>query len=170
MITHSSSHRLPLQVGESLPAAAKRTLNHLDPTVLAQLIDDTSKGNHSICRGNASAWASTFLHEMHSIMNPYGAGWHLDRALFDETLRISCGSILQKGRFVAVRRFGSNSNNTGATGRIEFGWEIDVEMGAVGTAETFRAKWLVDATGRKASLAQKVSTMVCSSPRPKWHL
>lgn len=100
-------------------------------------------------------------------MNPYGAGWHLDRALFDETLRSSCGSILQKGRFVAVRRFGGDSKSTGATGgRIEFGWEIDVEMDGVGTAETFRAKWLVDATGRKASLTQKVSTMICSSPRP----
>ena len=119
----------------------------LHPSLLHRLIDDTSRGLHDICAGNASAWASAELHETYSLMNPYGEGWHLDRAHFDAMLRGACGAILLKGKFVAVRR----------TDSPRFGWELDVRTADSDTVETFRTRWLVDATGRKASMAQKVS-------------
>ena len=126
----------------------------LHPSLLSRLSDDTSRGLHDICTGNASAWASAELHETYSLMNPYGAGWHLDRAHFDETLRQTCGPMLRKGKFVAVRRVDLVDTESLAA---SLGWEIDVKFAGSTPAETFRTRWLVDATGRKASVAQKVS-------------
>ena len=125
----------------------------LHPSLPSRLTDDTSCGLHDICTGNASAWTSAELHETCSLMNPYGAGWHLDRAHFDETLRQTCGSMLRKGKFVAVRRV--DTVDTG--GSASPGWEIDVKLAGSTWVETFRTRWLIDATGRKASVAQKVS-------------
>ena len=125
----------------------------LHPSLLSRLIDDTSRGLHDTCTGNASAWASAELHETYLLMNPYGAGWHLDRAYFDEMLRGACGAMVLKGKLGAVRR----TDVDGTTRSHWFGWEVDVRLGESDTEETFRAKWLVDATGRKASVAQKVS-------------
>ena len=82
-------------------------------------------------------------------MNPYGAGWHLDRALFDETLREMCGPVLRKGKFMAIRRIDDQTEPP-------YGWEMSAEMVGSGAVETFRAKWIVDATGRRASVARKV--------------
>ena len=125
----------------------------LHPPLLQRLTDDTSRGLHDICTGNASVWASADLHETYSLMNPYGAGWHLDRAHFDEMLRGACGTMLLKGKFVAVRRTDVDGRNLSPW----YGWEVDVRVAKSDKKETFRAKWLVDATGRRASMAQKVS-------------
>ena len=125
----------------------------LHPPLLQRLTDDTSRGLHDICTGNASVWASADLHETYSLMNPYGAGLHLDRAHFDEMLRGACGTMLLKGKFVAVRRTDVDGRNLSPW----YGWEVDVRVAESDKKETFRAKWLVDATGRRASMAQKVS-------------
>ena len=124
----------------------------LHPSLLPRLTDDTSRGLHDICTGNASAWASAELQETYLLMNPYGAGWHLDRAHFDEMLREACGAMLLKGKFGAVRR--TEVDDT--TQSQWSGWEVDVRLAESDREETFRAKWLVDATGRKASVAHKV--------------
>ncbi|KIK63442.1 hypothetical protein GYMLUDRAFT_259654 [Collybiopsis luxurians FD-317 M1] len=127
-------------IGESLPAAARPTLSMLHPTMLSQFTQDTANGLHEMCTGNASAWASPDLHETYALLNPYGAGWHLDRTLFDGTLRKACSSMLCKGKFIAAL--------------IE--WEVDVESEEQGNILTFRAQWLVDATGRRAVVASKI--------------
>ncbi|EKM50628.1 uncharacterized protein PHACADRAFT_188170 [Phanerochaete carnosa HHB-10118-sp] len=133
------------KIGESLPASARRTLATLHPSLNATLAQDTLQGLHHVCTGTASAWAGAALQETYALMNPYGAGWHLDRARFDETLRAACAPVLRKARFVAVRR----CTDGGA-------WEVDAEMAPEGAVETFRARWVVDATGRKASVARKL--------------
>ena len=124
---------------------------------------DTANGLHDICTGNASAWASGTLHETHAIMNLYGTGWHLDRAHFDETLRQACGAVLQKGRFISVKDFSNGSPVTPLCASndqgITFGWEVEAEMATSGQVEKFRTRWIVDATGRKASVAQKVNKL-----------
>ena len=124
----------------------------LHPSLLARLTEDTSQGLHDICTGNASAWASAELHETYSLMNPYGAGWHLDRAYFDEMLRRACGDMLLKGKVGAIRRMDEDSTGPSHW----FGWETEIRLAESDKEDTFRAKWLVDATGRKASVAQKV--------------
>ncbi|KIK63445.1 hypothetical protein GYMLUDRAFT_41129 [Collybiopsis luxurians FD-317 M1] len=141
------------KIGESLPAAARPTLSMLHPTLLSQITQDTANGLHEMCTGNASAWASPDLHETYSLMNPYGAGWHLDRALFDETLRKACDSMLCKGKFIAVRRIDRTNVDLG---QASIDWEVDVESAEQGNILTFRAQWLVDATGRRAVVASKI--------------
>nr|VWP02587.1 Extracellular lipase (EC [Ganoderma boninense] len=87
-------------------------------------------------------------------MNPYGAGWHLDRACFDEMLREACGIMLLKGKSGTIRRMDMDVEGT-AHSRW-FGREADIRFAESNAKETFRAKWLVDTTGRKASVAQKI--------------
>ena len=82
-------------------------------------------------------------------MNPFGSGWHLDRAIFDECLRnqvrkICRGSHLLKGKFTGVRKEGD-------------GWAISFEgFESNDISGELRCSWLVDASGRKASVGQKV--------------
>jgi len=105
------------------------------------------------CTGTASVWESLDLHETYAMMNPFGSGWHLDRAAFDESLRehvlavcdsdISRRSALPKGKFATVRK-----------GRG--GWVVTVDESDSNVTKDYRSRWLVDATGRKASVARKV--------------
>lgn len=87
-------------------------------------------------------------------MNPFGHGFHLDRAAFDEMLRSTVGdyhdnrvsaqgNCVMKGKFKAVEKDSANN------------WVVRADVG--GKATTFYTKWVIDATGRKASLATKVT-------------
>ena len=111
-------------------------------------------GIYTSCTGNASSWSSSVLEERHAIFNPFGHGLHLDRADFDEVLKntvvIKCRSesnnsrfSFEKGSFKGIRR-----NEKGL-------WNIDMEDDKE-VRKSFVAKWVVDATGRKASVATKV--------------
>ena len=97
-------------------------------------------------------------------MNPYGMGWHLDRALFDETVRNavrdvcqnrdggSAPSSVERARLVSVEK----EENT---------WRVHCEQLDSRNIKCYNARWVVDATGRKASLARKVpgSTLFCGA-------
>ena len=143
------------QIGESLPASAKRTLGYLSSKLLAQLMQDTTLGEHLQCTGNASSWTSTEVYDTYAITNPFGMGWHLDRAAFDELMRDEVREIaksqtkdgyvrcsVEKGKFISAEK-------------REDGWRVHAE--AASTMKHYRSKWLVDATGRKASVAHKAS-------------
>ena len=87
------------------------------------------------------------LEERHAIINPFGHGRHLNRADFDEILRTTvknCTSrlSLERGKFKDIHR------------TREGLWNI--EMDVKGERKSVAAKWVVDATGRKASVATKV--------------
>lgn len=94
-------------------------------------------------------------------MNPFGHGFHLDRAAFDELLRRSVidsqhtmkasqtNPCMVKGRFKTAEK-DSASN-----------WAVHVDVD--GETMTFIAKWVIDATGRKASLATKVGHFLLSN-------
>jgi len=136
------------KIGESLPPESSPLLHYLHPSIPSLL----ASGSHTRCTGNASAWASHILEERHSIFNPFGHGLHLDRASFDELLRQvvldscraaeSTASGLIKGTFKNVEK-----NSLGK-------WSVQVEVD--GIPSTLFSKWLVDATGRKASVATKL--------------
>ncbi|GJJ10939.1 hypothetical protein Clacol_005168 [Clathrus columnatus] len=137
------------KIGESLPAEARRILPYLHPNVLSQLEQDTFDGIHTKCTGTASAWGSSELQESFTIMNPFGSSWHLDRAGFDESLRSIVKSVCEK-----------NKNNK--LEKIKFtGVEKSKERWTVfakdpGVEQQYQAKWLVDASGRKASLGRAI--------------
>jgi flavin-dependent dehydrogenase len=150
-------HRLDsftLQIGESLPPESSRLLYHLQHTLPDRLAKEIASGTHLLCTGNASAWASSDLEERHAIMNPFGHGFHLDRAAFDELLRSSVidskhsTNSLQRNACVVKCRFKGVQKDSANT------WIIHADVD--GKTMTFFTKWVIDATGRKASLASKV--------------
>ena len=146
-----------MQIGESLPPESGQLLQYLHPSLPKQLSSRVESEIYTSCTGNASAWSSSVLEERHAILNPFGHGLHLDRADFDEVLRktvVSCASesksrfLFEKGRFKGIYR-----NEKGL-------WNVEVED--KGVRKSFVAKWIVDATGRKASVATKVCFLIVS--------
>ncbi len=71
----------PFKIGESLPPVSRRILTDMD------IWDDFLQQNHQPCFGNRSIWASTDIIEADFLRDPYGHGWHLDRAQFDLWLK-----------------------------------------------------------------------------------
>ncbi|KIJ65396.1 hypothetical protein HYDPIDRAFT_167104 [Hydnomerulius pinastri MD-312] len=145
------------KIGESLPAAAKQVLSYLSPELLKQVSESarsTADGVYVRCSGNASCWGSPKLEETHAMMNPFGAGWHLDRALFDQMLRETletCSSIsLVKSTFLDINVAADDDTR----------WTMSASDLAGGDVKIYSAKWVVDATGRKATVARKLGSQV----------
>ncbi|GAA1937434.1 NAD(P)/FAD-dependent oxidoreductase [Kitasatospora viridis] len=127
----------PAQVGEALPAAARVLLGDLG-------VADTVPGDsHLPALANRSVWGSPLVHSVDSILDPHGAGWHLDRALFDRQLREA-----------VVRRGGEVVTGTVREARRLGCWELTVGQGDLRSVRV-NCRWLVDATGRRAGLATR---------------
>ncbi|MBZ6475053.1 tryptophan 7-halogenase [Streptomyces griseocarneus] len=129
--------------GESLAPAARALLARLG------VLERISAGPHTPCLGNQSAWGRNTLAESDFLFSRYGAGWHLDRVLFDRTLTD------------AARRAGARelTGRVGAARRVCGQWEL-----AVG-ARTIRARYLLDATGAAARLARHAGATVTRTDR-----
>jgi flavin-dependent dehydrogenase len=157
-----------MQIGESLPPESGRLLQYLHPSLPKHLSSRVESGLYTSCTGNASVWSSSVLEERHAIFNPFGHGLHLNRANFDELLKntvINCTSVsestnsrlfFEKGKFKGIHR-----NEKGL-------WIVEIEDGKE-VRKSFVAKWVVDATGRKASVATKVRFYFKKSTLPTYH-
>jgi len=122
------------KIGEALPGVAVRLLRALDfPTP-----DGTDR--HQRIRGNLSAWGSPRLDATDFIRDPNGPGWRLDRVAFDAGLREGAMAAGAGFRATRIERLERSRN-----------WCVHF---ADGTKTT--ARWLIDATGRAASLASRV--------------
>jgi flavin-dependent dehydrogenase len=122
------------RIGETLGPEARPILQSLG--VWGEFV----QAGHLPCHGNASAWGWDNLAENDFIFNPHGNACQLDRAVFEGMLALAAekaGAVIRRGQ--AVERF-----------------ERDEEIGRVrvGT-ENIAAKWLIDATGRRALVARK---------------
>lgn len=87
--------------------------------------------------------------ELGSYYQPRVPGWHFDRAILDEHIlerAVAAGAALERPARV-----------TGAS-LAEGGWSTLQVAGGSG-AMTVRARWVVDATGRKAWLARRMNLM-----------
>ncbi|KAG8722948.1 hypothetical protein FRC09_005432 [Ceratobasidium sp. 395] len=86
-------------------------------------------------------------------MNPYGAGWHLDRPAFDDSLReqirLFCTSPEAKDCALVKGTFSSVEKEDDGT------WTVAVAS-AGAEVQRYRTRWLVDASGRQASVARKI--------------
>jgi hypothetical protein len=140
------------QIGESLPPESSRLLQHLHPTLPGRVQNEVASGTHLVCTGNASAWVSSDLQERHSIMNPFGHGLHLGRAAFDEMLRSTVNNNSDHDTTKSFRVVKGRFKGIGKDSACNWVVEADV----AGETTTFIARWVIDATGRKASLAKKV--------------
>ncbi|MFC9330324.1 NAD(P)/FAD-dependent oxidoreductase [Kitasatospora sp. NPDC057015] len=129
----------PPKAGESLVSVAGVLLGDLG------IRHPVLGSGHLPCHGNLSAWGSSELHATHSIRDPYGHGWHLDRALFDQRLRAAAraagADLLER---TAVRTPVRTPDGS---------WTL--ELRGPGGRRTVRCDWLVDATGRTAALATR---------------
>ncbi|MFG3227267.1 NAD(P)/FAD-dependent oxidoreductase [Kitasatospora sp. NPDC048194] len=122
----------PPPVGEALPAAARMLLRDLG-------VADTVPGDgHLPCYGNRSTWGSARPASVDSIHDPYGPGWHLDRALFDHRMRQAAAAAGVDVREALVRPHACRLDGT---------WSLALE------GRTVRCRRLVDATGRRAAIA-----------------
>lgn len=124
----------PRKIGESLPAAARPLLKHLN---LLPLIES---GVHKPSFGNRSAWGSDKMDYVDFINDPNGLGWHLDRARFDQDLILmarNAGVELLHGHVQEVMDDGGH-------------WRME------GANFETSSQWLIDATGRRAHIAAKL--------------
>jgi flavin-dependent dehydrogenase len=124
------------RVGETMPPIAKVMLQHLG--VFEAFLDQ----GHREVYGTSSAWGSPRLEGKEFLSLGRGDGWHLDRARFDhflasQTARCGVASV------------------TGATfrhaDRIGDRWHLDLGLG-----EPVIARFVVDATGRRAAFARRM--------------
>jgi flavin-dependent dehydrogenase len=132
------------RIGEALPPAARPLLRDLGllPRVMAD--------RHLTCSANASAWGSGDLRVHDFIFDLHGAGLHLDRARFDASLReaaTAAGAEVMAGARVLVKR------GSPAASRIHGGSDPEVRLRIDARDETIGCRWIVDASGRAATVA-----------------
>ncbi len=130
------------KIGESLPAAGLRLLQHL------KMAGAGFESVHRRISGNLSCWGSAQLDAEDFLRSPDGAGWRLDRDAFDASLRQAAFGAGVVPREAAVQ-----------SAVLEQGrWQITLD-----DATQVTARWLLDATGRGSRLSgirQRESALV----------
>jgi flavin-dependent dehydrogenase len=124
------------RIGEVLPALARVFLEHLGVWGAFQA------EQHRPVHSTSSVWGHTLRQENHFIYSPRGAGWHLDRARFDAFL---ARQSVQRGVEVLL------TAHLVAVERLREGWSLRLSDGT-----EFQARFVVDATGRRAAFGRKM--------------
>lgn len=126
--------------GETLVPAARRLLVDLG------VWEPFLHAGHQKSHGILSAWGNAGLHENNFILNPYGNGWHLDRARFDAMLlaaaRKAGGRVLKGTQSIKCLE------------RADGRWKLHVQV--KDKLHQFTVRFLVDATGRSSYVAGKM--------------
>ncbi|MDX1501267.1 MAG: FAD-dependent oxidoreductase [Thermoanaerobaculia bacterium] len=128
------------RVGETLPPAVQPLLRRLGVWEAFQAEP------HLAAHGTSAVWGGDEPHDNPFIFSPYGRGWHLDRRRFDEWLArraAAGGATLLTGTRIA-----------GAVRRNE-AWRLEA-TGRDGVHRTLEASFVVDATGHRAAVAQRL--------------
>jgi flavin-dependent dehydrogenase len=123
-------------VGETVPPAIMR------PLVQLRLWEAFVAGGHAPAPGMVVSWGGATPYENDFIFDPYGSGWHLDRARFETMLvgaAIAAGAERYESRSVDCRHGGD-------------GWVVRLPGPR---PRTLRARWAIDASGRAAHLARR---------------
>lgn len=125
------------RVGESLPSAAGRLL--ADMGLLAEFHDQ----GHVPCHGQRSLWGGPAAVERDGLRDPYGPGWHLDRARFEGWLR---DVARRRGALLTIPA------DLGGLSREGDGWRVALAGEARGEVQ---ARLLIDAGGRLCPVARR---------------
>lgn len=124
------------RIGETIPGAALPLLSRLG------LMERFTARGHLPSLGATAVWGKAEAHHNDGFANPFGGGWHLDRAGFDADLRaeaMAAGVPLHSGRLRAM-------SPEGAGHRLRF-------EGADGPFEV-TAALVVDASGVRAAASR----------------
>jgi flavin-dependent dehydrogenase len=132
----STEHR----IGESIPPDTGLLLRRLG------IFDAFSLQEHERCLGSCSSWGDAALGYNDFLFNPHGLGWHLDRARFDALLM---GQVAERGGELRA------STRFAAADRVDRHFDLRL-VAADGSVDTLRARFVVDATGRRSQFARRV--------------
>lgn len=119
--------------GEALPAQTVQ--------LLAAAGIGPDPGAHVASLGKMTCWGSDELVATDFLFDPYGASMRLDRCRFDRDLRaaaVRAGAIERRANVRTLSRHGTR-------------WRIELDDGSA-----HDACWIVDATGRNASIARRL--------------
>jgi flavin-dependent dehydrogenase len=136
LIVERTQYDVP-RIGETLPPAIKPLLVSLD--VWESFLRDAHASSPAV----QSAWGSDELYSLDHIYNPYGPGWHVDRARFDQMLASRAGdagvSVLTKAELLSC--LNDSIDN----------WQIEISCND--RKNHVEARFVVDATGRSSFFA-----------------
>lgn len=104
------------------------------------------QAGHIPSAGIRSFWGSASPREQSFIFNPYGTGWHVDRRAFDAFI---AGTARERGVRLAL-----GSRLQACEPDIKHGWMLRLDS-PDGVFDV-RARYVVDATGRGATLARRL--------------
>ena len=135
-----SSDYSNIRVGETLPAAVSRLLTQLGAWEQFQSAD------YAPALAVQSVWGRDQILERNAIFDPYGFGWHIDRGHFDRMLAERAEAIGVR-IMRAARVDSATKTNSG-------GWQLEITSS--GSRQVARARVLVDATGRRSSIARRL--------------
>ena len=127
------------RIGESLIPAVRRLFGDM------RLWDSFVAQGHMPHHGNRSIWGSPGTTETQALRDLDGAGWHLDRARFEQWLR---GHARDRGAAILTGTFPRDLRQSPT------GWCFELEID--GRAIPACARLIVDATGRSASIARSL--------------
>ena len=128
------------RVGETLPPEIRVSLTKLG--IWEQFLATDFLESYGI----RSAWETPFARHRDFIFNPYGCGWHVDRARFDAML--ACAAARAGAELLTPARI------TGVDQDADGRWLLEIVQ--EGTRRRLCCGMLVEATGRKACLARKL--------------
>lgn len=128
------------RIGETLPPMIRHQLTELG------IWERFLKCGPLESYGIRTAWETATPRHQDFVQNPYGCGWHVDRARFDGML---ASAAAQAGAtpFLSARTGSCSKREDGA-------WTLEVAQD--GTVLSLAGRMLVDATGRKAMLASRL--------------
>jgi len=130
------------RVGETLPPEIRKLLTELG--VWEQFLASERVESYGI----RSAWETPVARQHDFLFNPYGCGWHVDRARFDAML---AGSAAHVGaELITSARITALHQDTGGQ------WVLTVAQEE--ERRTLRGRLIVDATGRQGFIARKLGS------------
>ena len=133
LVASATRSRQPL--GESLPPGTEAELDALFGP------QGFCREQHRPAYANRSVWGNTGVDAAEFIHNPFGHGWHIDRAAMDASLLDAV-----RGQAVVVR---AGTRVTLQAWKRDC-WSVGLEHGGA----EIRARAIVDATGRAARIAR----------------
>ena len=126
-----------MKVGECLPPTINPLLDHFE------LTERLRRRGNLPSYGNRFVWGSNSIEERNFIFGSTGAGWRLDRASFEEELMHAATEAGARWHYDRCLVGCSRENDT----------HCKLTVRGLEGMETYRAKFVVDATGRSARVA-----------------